>query len=167
VTASDSAAALSGSAPVNVGAAAATHFRTGAPASSTAGAAFDVTVTALDAFNNVATGYTGTVTFASSDAGAALPGNYTFTTSDAGAHTFSGGVTLYHAGAQSVSATDTQTSSIAGSATVQVGAAATASFAVTGPGTAVAGAAFAATVTALDAYGNLTTGYRGTAHFSS
>jgi hypothetical protein len=167
VTASDSAATLSSSASVNVGAATATHLRAAAPASSTAGAAFDMTLTALDAFNNVATGYTGTVSFASSDTTAGLPGNYTFTTSDAGSHTFSGGVTLYHAGTQAVSATDTQTSSITGSATVQVGAAAAASFAVTGPAAAAAGTAFDATVTARDAYGNVVTGYTGTVHFTS
>ena len=47
-----------------------------------------VTVTALDAFGNIATGYTGTVHFTSTDGAAALPGNYTFTGGDAGVHTF-------------------------------------------------------------------------------
>jgi len=37
---------------------------------------------ALDAYRNVATGYTGTVHFSSSDSQANLPGNYTFTAGD-------------------------------------------------------------------------------------
>ena len=63
-----------------------------------------VTVTAYDAYGNVATGYTGTVTFTSSDGQAALPASYTFTAADAGTHTFS--VTLETAGTQSITATD-------------------------------------------------------------
>src|SRR5262249_56995078 len=50
--------------------AAATHFSVSAPATATAGAPFTVTVTALDQFNNVAPGYTGTVHFTKSDTGA-------------------------------------------------------------------------------------------------
>ena len=46
-----------------VKAAAATHFSVSAPSSVTAGSPFSVTVTALDQFNNIATGYTGTVHF--------------------------------------------------------------------------------------------------------
>ena len=38
-----------------------------APASATAGASFDVTVTAKDKYDNVATGYAGSVTFTSTD----------------------------------------------------------------------------------------------------
>ena len=37
-----------------------------------------MTVTAVDAYGNVATGYTGTVHFTSSDGQAVLPANYTF-----------------------------------------------------------------------------------------
>ncbi|MBM4444309.1 MAG: hypothetical protein FJ020_03260 [Chloroflexi bacterium] len=55
----------------------------------TPGVAFNVTVTAYDAYDNVATGYTGTVTFASTDGSATLPGPFTFTPSDGGTHTFS------------------------------------------------------------------------------
>jgi hypothetical protein len=46
---------------------AATHFSVTAPANATAGSAFSFTVTALDASNAVATGYTGTVHFTSTD----------------------------------------------------------------------------------------------------
>ena len=50
------------------------------------GVAQTVTVTANDPYGNVATGYTGTVQFTSSDAAASLPANYTFTTADHGVH---------------------------------------------------------------------------------
>ena len=48
--------------------------RLSAPTSSTAGTAFDVIVTALDAYGNTATGYTGTVHFTGADGQALLPG---------------------------------------------------------------------------------------------
>jgi hypothetical protein len=56
------------------------------------GVPFGVTVTAYDAHGNVATGYTGTVTFSSTDGMATLPPDYTFTAADNGTHPF--GVTL-------------------------------------------------------------------------
>jgi hypothetical protein len=107
-----------------VNAAAATHYSVSAPSSSTAGSAFTITVTVLDSSNAVVTSYTGTVHFTSSDSQAGLPADYTFTATDAGVHTFTGGVTLKTAGSQSVTATDTVTSSITGSATVSVSPAA-------------------------------------------
>jgi hypothetical protein len=98
----------------------ATHLGLSAPANSTAGAAFGVTVTALDVNNNPAAGYTGTVHFTSSDGQAVLPADYTFTAADAGAHTFTGGVTLKTTGSQTVTVTDRAGSSITGSAGVTV-----------------------------------------------
>jgi hypothetical protein len=74
--------------------------------------AHTVKVTAKDPFGNTATGYLGTVHFSSSDAAAVLPSNYTFTSSDAGAHTFT--ATLRTLGTQSLTATDTVTSTITG-----------------------------------------------------
>ena len=53
------------------------------------GTPLSFTVTALDALNNVATSYSGTVHFTSSDSQALLPASYTFTTADGGVHTFS------------------------------------------------------------------------------
>jgi hypothetical protein len=63
LTARDTAnAALTGtSVQIPVSAAAASELTVGAPASTSAGAVFDVTVTALDPFANTATGYTGMV----------------------------------------------------------------------------------------------------------
>jgi photosystem II stability/assembly factor-like uncharacterized protein len=103
----------------------ASHFRITAPPGATAGSPFTITVTAVDAAGNTAAAYTGTVHFGKSDAGSgsALPADYTFVPGDNGTHTFSNGVVLVTAGSQSVTATDT-TSSITGSATVNIGAAA-------------------------------------------
>ena len=86
----------------------------GYPSPTTAGAAHNVTVTALDAFGNTATGYLGTVHFTSSDGSAVLPANYTFVAGDNGVHTFTNGVTLKTAGTQSITATDTVTGTITG-----------------------------------------------------
>ncbi len=86
----------------------------GFPNPGAVGVAGSVTVSAKDAYGNTATGYTGTVRFTSSDATAILPANYTFVSGDAGAHTFTGGVTLFSAGTQSITATDTLTGSITG-----------------------------------------------------
>ena len=81
----------------------------------TAGAAGSVTVTARDAYGNTAAGYHGKVHFSSTDPAAVLPADYTFTAGDSGVHVFS--VILNTAGTQSVTATDTVTSSIKGSQT--------------------------------------------------
>jgi hypothetical protein len=87
--------------PVAVAPGPATHFRaTSSQAATTAGTALNVTVTALDADNNVATAYTGTVHFASTDPYDVLPPHYTFTAADKGTHTFS--VILKTAGTQTV-----------------------------------------------------------------
>ena len=64
-----------------------------------------VTVTAKDPYGNVATGYTGTVEFTSSDPAASLPANSNFTTADQGVQSFS--VTFETAGTQSLTVTDT------------------------------------------------------------
>jgi hypothetical protein len=100
---------------------AATHFGVSAPAGATAGSAFSVTVTALDASNNLVPGYRGTVTLSSSDGAAVLPGSYTFIAADNGVHTFTG-VVLNTAGSQTVTATDQGKSSLTGSAHVTVSA---------------------------------------------
>src|SRR5207249_8437864 len=100
-----------------VTAAAATHFAITAPANVSIGVAFSVTVTALDAYGNIATGYLGTIHFTSTDNKAILPNNYTFVAADAGVHTFT--VTFKSTGTESLTATDTHTGSIKGSATVK------------------------------------------------
>ncbi len=82
----------------------ATHLLITAPSSVATGMHFNITVTALDANNNVATGYTGTVHFTSSDGKAVLPANYKFTATDRGVHTFTNGFELATLGSQTVSA---------------------------------------------------------------
>jgi hypothetical protein len=95
---------------VNIGAyqASASVFLLTAPDTVTAGTPFDVTVTAVDAFGQVAVGYTGTVTFSTTDPdpGVVLPADYNFLAGDQGSHTFSGGCTLITPGSWTLSATD-------------------------------------------------------------
>ena len=111
----------------------------------------------------MATSYTGTVHFTSSDAQAILPANATLTN---GVGTFN--VTLETAGSQTVTATDTTTSTIAGnSGAVSVTAAAATHFVVSAASASTAGNAVTVTVTAKDAYNNTATGYTGTVHFTS
>jgi hypothetical protein len=113
---------------VNIGAyqARATAFVLDAPATVTAGVPFDVTVTAVDPFGKVAVGYTGTVTFSTTDPdpGVVLPADYTFTLDDGGMHTFTdtgrGEITLVTPGDQVLALTDTADATLTGSATVTV-----------------------------------------------
>src|SRR5262249_57385513 len=85
-----------------------------APANVSAGSAFSATVTALDAYGNTATGYTGTVHFTGGGSGATLPSDYTFVAGDNGTHTFSNAFVLTQAGSRTITATDTVTGSITG-----------------------------------------------------
>ena len=132
----------------------------------TAGSPLTVTVTALTGSGTTATNYTGTVHFTSSDGQAVLPANYTFTAADAGIHTFS--VTLKTAGTDTITATDTSTSSIVGSASVTVNPATASSYSLSGfPSSTTAGTALTFTLKVLDVYGNVANSYTGTVHFTS
>ncbi len=151
------------SAAIVVGAATATRFTVACAATATAGSALSLTVTALDAYNNTATGYSGTVHFTSNDPAAALPANATLMS---GVGTFS--VTLKTAGSRTVTATDSVNGSITGvSGAVQVNAAAVSHFVVSAAATSTAGSTVSVTVTAEDPYGNTATNYAGTIHFTS
>lgn len=90
------------------------------PDSVAAGSAASVEVTALDGFGNVATQYTGTVGFSSSDTQATLPADYTFTAQDAGRRTFANAITLRQAGSRQVTATDRANASLSASRQVTV-----------------------------------------------
>jgi hypothetical protein len=95
-----------------------------------------------------------------------VPANYTFTAADAGRHSFS--ATLKTAGTQSITATDTTRASITGTeGGITVPPAAASKFVLTGPSSVSPGVPFSLTLTVEDAYGNLVTGYTGTAHISS
>ncbi len=157
-----------GSATVSVAAAAAATFIVSAPTSATAGNALPVTITAQDAFGNIATGYGGTVHVTSTDPRASIsPAIFAFAS---GMDIFN--VTLYTANIpQTVTVTDTTTSSITGTSnaiTVHSGAA-THFFVASSStsGTATAGKPITVTVVALDSYGNIVTNYAGTVHFTS
>jgi hypothetical protein len=169
ITATDTTiAALNGTdAGITVNPAAASKLIvTGFPSPTTAGVAGKVTVTLKDPYGNLATGYTGTIHFASSDGQASLAANYTFTAADAGARIFS--ATLKTAGTQSLAATDIATASLTGTdGGITVNPAAASQFIITAPASVTAGAAFSLTLTVEDAYGNVVTGYTGTVHFGS
>jgi uncharacterized repeat protein (TIGR03803 family) len=137
----------------------------GFPASTSAGTAQTFTLTVLNPDGTTDAGYTGTVHFTSTDPQAVLPIDYTFTAADAGVHTFA--ATLKTAGAQSIMATDTISVLIAGSVSTTVTPAAASVLLIGGPSAVTSGVAFSITVTVLDAYGNVATGYTGTVHFSS
>ncbi len=147
----------------------ATRFSLTTSSNVTAGSAFNLTVTVLEADGDIATGYTGTVHFTSSDTqfGVVLPADYTFTAADAGVHTFTNGVTLDTAGDRTVTVTDIVTS-IQETTTVTVSPAAAASFVVAGyPSSVTAGSVQSFTVTAKDSFGNTVPGYLGTVAFST
>ena len=147
---------------------AATHFGVSVVSPYEAGMPHSVTITALDAGGNVATGYTGTIHLSSSDSHAALPGNYTFTSADAGVHKFATGLILKTSGTQSITALDTGTSSIVGTTTTIVTPGGAKTLTISGLGSPwVRGVGDPFTVTAKDAYGNVATGYLGTVHFTS
>jgi hypothetical protein len=138
----------------------ATHLNFIVPTTITAGTPFTITVQALDAMNQVDTGYTDTVHFTASNGAQA---NYTFTTSDHGQHTFH--VTLYQAQTLTVTGADIANPLIHGSITFTVNPAAAAHIVFTIPDTVTAGVPFDITVTVQDAYGNTVTDFGDTVQF--
>jgi hypothetical protein len=133
----------------------------------TAGRAWQFEFRAMDSYGNIATGYTGTVHFTSSDTQAVLPPDHTFTARDAGDYSFS--ATFNTAGTQSITVTDTTTASITGSdvGLIVVSQAAARKFIVSAPRRVTAGTPFSLTVEAVDANGNVVASYAGTIHFTS
>jgi len=161
--------AASGTGSVTVVATTANHLSV-TPAAATAGSPFDVTVTALDPYNNVATSYRRLVHFSTNDpaSGVSLPADYTFTAGDNGVHVFTGGATLITAGRHTITATDPPVpGGPSGSTSVNVQPATASQLFVTGPTSVTAGTAFNVSVTAKDQYNNIATGFLGTVHFAS
>ena len=166
VTATDTVTStITGQAALTVVAAAANaFFFTNVPVTTVAGIAFSPTVTAKDQFGNIATGYTGTVRVTTSDAQGTTPAASKLTN---GVGTFST-VTLRTAGNQTVTAADTVNVALTVSAPVTVTPAATSALFVTNlPGSVTATQAAGFTVTARDAFGNLTPSFAGTVSFGS
>ena len=106
---------------VNVTAGAATRLALTGLANATAGAQQTATLTLRDAYNNVATGYRGTVALTSTDAQAALPAPVTFGAANAGTTTV--GVTLKTAGSQTVTAADSTAPALTNTASIAITAA--------------------------------------------
>jgi len=159
VTASDGV--ISGTAAFSVGPAAATNCDLTVIGKAGAEVAFRVKV--MDTFTNLATSYTGTMTFASSDAQAQLPPPATYATSDRGSRDFT--AVLPTPGDQTIGATDPAASfSCQGNVSIVTAQ----FFAVTFNGSeAWAGTARSATVQAQNATGAPITDYKGTIAFSS
>lgn len=143
----------------------ATHFVLSTPASATPGTPFNFTVTAEDASNETATGYTGTVHFTSTDGSATLPANFTFTSGDNG--TVQLQATLASQGDQTIAATDTTASSITGTSSAILVSGPATHFSVSAPASVSAGTPFDFTVTALDSDDNVVVNYPGTVAFST
>ena len=108
ITATDTVmASITGSLSITISAGPVTHLSVTAPPSAVTNDAFDVTVSALDAFNNIATSYSGTIQFTSTDPHADLPSASTLPN---GSGPFPVG--LKTVGAQTLTATDTVTASL-------------------------------------------------------
>jgi hypothetical protein len=141
----------------------ATHYSVTAPADSTAGDSFNLVVTALDVDGNVATGYTGTAAFSSTDPSNDLnqPGSLTN-----GVATFP--ATLDTEGVQTVTATDTTDPTITGTSDeITVNPSVATTFTVKTPAKAMTGQSFMFTVTGHDGFGNPGAAAGGLLHFSS
>jgi non-canonical (house-cleaning) NTP pyrophosphatase len=149
------------SASFTIKAAAAGSFSVPTPIEQTAGTAFNVTVTAWDAWHNTAKNYAGAKALlwsepASSPNGKApsYPATVTFS---AGAGTAS--IKLYDAQSTTLKAGEGTIEGASGSFTVK--AAVTKKFTVPTPAEQEAGVAFGETLTATDEYGNLAKSYTG------
>ena len=102
----------------------AVEFSLSATATMTAGESNTMTITAKDQYGNTATSYTGTIHFTTTDpaSGALVPDDYQFQPSDNGVKVFDGStagqiVKFITIGEHTVTATDTDDSSITGSQT--------------------------------------------------
>lgn len=149
---------------VDVDAAQATQFTVtaGVPVLN-AGNMLNIVVTALDQFGNVDENYTGLVMLtAPGDPQATLPTPFALTNGVG-----SQPITLRTAGAQTITATDTNTSAITGSTSVTVNPGSLSQYAVTGPTSVVTGTPTVYTVFAADPFGNPITGYNGNASIAT
>ena len=115
ITATDTAnSTITGRLSIQVTPAPAASITLVVPGTVQANVPFNVTMTLKDKFGGIATTYTGTVHFTSSDlaaqTGGKLPADYTFTAADAGSHTFS--VTLMTPPSQTITVADTANPSL-------------------------------------------------------
>ena len=163
--------AVSGNAAVTVSGGTATQLTITAPSTAAKSTAFTITVKALDAYGNIATGYVGDVHFTKTDnvGGTVAPADYTFLSGDHGVKIFTGGtttgVTLVTSGSQTITATDATTGTITGSTALVVTDAT--HFSIYYGLLLLATAEQGWVVTALQASGSVATDYTGIVHFSS
>ncbi len=163
ITVTDANSLSGSSTSILVSPGAATHFTVAGPTSASAGVQFFFTVTAFDAFNNIATNYTGLVHFSSSDGRAALPLDSALTN---GTGNFL--ATLKIVTNTTITAADSTTTSInSGPIVINVVSNAPTHFAVATPGSVTTRRPFNVTVTAQDAINNMSFGYSGTVQFNS
>lgn len=139
-------------------------FSVSTPASTTSGSALPMTVSAVDAAGNVVPGFRGTVFITSNDPAVTSSMSYTFTAADAGTHAFAGAVRLVTQGEQSVTVAAPFLTATTSTVTVTPGVS---RFVVSAPTASAAGDTFSVTVTAVDALGNIGTGYTSSIRFSS
>ena len=143
----------------------AVYFTIDAPSSVAAGQVFYITVTAKDSYNDVVTGYTGTVSFSSTDSQWVSPGDIQFTAADLGKKILA--VTMKTAGIQRIYCEDIANPAVNGTSNdINVLHGPLNKFLVAAPSTANAGVSFNFVVTAMDQYNNTITDYTGTAHFT-
>ena len=139
-------------------------FKVSAPATTAAGVALPLTVTAVDVNGNTVADFLGTVHVVTTDA--RMTGfTYAFIATDAGTHTFAGGVALYTLGTQTITANGP--AALTGSLSVVVTGAPASRFVISADATVVAGNQAAFTISAYDNFGNLAADYVGTVHFTS
>jgi subtilisin-like proprotein convertase family protein len=135
------------------------------PTTMSSGALFGLQISALDAYKNLATGFTGSVTIAlaSNPGGGSLIGGPFMVNAVAGVANFTAGITTQSAGSYTLQATSPNLTPVTTGAITVIPAPAT-KLAVTTqpPSTVAAGAAFGFVVAAKDQYGNVAQNFSGT-----
>jgi hypothetical protein len=154
-----SATAVGSQSGIRVTASSASSLAVSGYPASVAGTAQSFVVTAKDAYGNTASGFTGAIQFSSSDLKSGLPESYSFVASDAGRRTFT--ATLKTAGLQSITVKNAASTMISTQTGINISPAAAFTFRVSAPTSVTQGSGFKILVTALDAFGNVATGYAG------
>jgi hypothetical protein len=165
ITATDvSVSSITGTLDLYVWPGPAARLEEAVPAATTAGAVTQVSLRVEDYWHNLVTDFADTVHFSSTDSGATLPANYTFSHADRGVAWWP--VTFRGAGSQSITAidlaqpglTDTRTTTVTAAPHLVIDLWTTMSAGASG---------YSYEVTAVDASGDINTGYVGTIHFTS
>ena len=168
LTATDNPTSMDGTTSLTVVPGVISTFDVANPGPQTVGIAFGDTITALDGYGNVATGYSGPhiLVFSnpSNAPNGALPTYPSSVTFTAGIGTASN-ITLVDAQTTTLTVTQTSVTGTSGDFVVSAGSAT--HYSVDAPSTAQTATPFSVTITAYDTYGNVATGYDGTADLLS